>query len=761
MNRYHLLLIILIIQITSLGCKEKEKYNFPLILTSKVSDITPNGAIFQGEIVNLGDHNIMDYGFVWDTINKPTIENSYVKSFGFTTSSSKFSAEVNSAFIERKTYFVRAFVKDEHNTIYSREVAFISLGGKAPIIDGFLPETASWGDTIMFIGENFSTRTKDNIINFSDFTTTAEESSESEVIAIVPKNLDVVVVDLSVIVVGNKVTIPNKFRLLPPQITGFTPQSGTYKTIVEINGENFHPLYTKVKFDTVLASLVSVEKEKILAEVPKNVKPGDVVISVTALSQEVISLKKFNSLTPYIESFSPTSGTFGDEITISGQNFNPTPEYNTVGFGNTIAQVLESSKTELKVKVPNDYLSENGKTKISVEIGEVSNISKDDFELLLHSFSSFTPDYGSRGDQITLAGQNFNPDTQYNKVYFGDVEATIITASPTKLIVSPANGVLHGSQKITVEVAGRRVFSNNDFMIYEAWRKMTNFSLSARVFAFGFSIGGKGYMGGGYDDLRKLKNDLWEYDPNLNTWTRKEDLPLGFHWPYSNAKCVSFTTTTMAYVLFGKRLWRYDPSKDNWNEMSNFPGDASTEQSAFIIGNKAFIGTGRYDLGLSRLAEFWEYDELTNNWSLVEDYGGGKISSGVGFSLGGKGFVGLGGWVNKDLWEYDPVHNQWFYKLSFSENMFLTSSSRVSAVGMSCNGKGYILTGSGQNDIYEYNPLTNECIELINIPSFGRFGAAGFSINNKIYIGTGSTGLLSGTVFNDFWEFDPLKLKPE
>jgi Zn-dependent metalloprotease len=60
----------------------------------------------------------------------------------------------------------------------------------------------------------------------------------------------------------------------------------------------------------------------------------------------------FTAAKPIIYSYSPISGPINTEVTIIGQNFNATLDNNLVSFGATRAEVLSSSSTEIKVKVP-------------------------------------------------------------------------------------------------------------------------------------------------------------------------------------------------------------------------------------------------------------------------------------------------------------------------------------------------------------------------------------------------------------------------
>ncbi|MCX5849701.1 MAG: hypothetical protein NTW65_09645 [Deltaproteobacteria bacterium] len=53
------------------------------------------------------------------------------------------------------------------------------------------------------------------------------------------------------------------------------------------------------------------------------------------------------------------------------------------------------------------------------------------------------------------------------------------------------------------------------------WTQKADFGGTARGFAVGFSIGNKGYIGGGVSTA--WNNDFWEYDPANDTWTQKAD----------------------------------------------------------------------------------------------------------------------------------------------------------------------------------------------------------------------------------------------
>ena len=71
--------------------------------------------------------------------------------------------------------------------------------------------------------------------------------------------------------------------------------------------------------------------------------------------------------------------------------------------------------------------------------------------LLLSAFSfaqvpqinSFSPTFGVVGDQITITGNNFSTISSNNSVFFGSAKATVVSASPTQIVVEVPNSATH------------------------------------------------------------------------------------------------------------------------------------------------------------------------------------------------------------------------------------------------------------------------------------------------------------------------------
>ncbi|MEO5674894.1 MAG: T9SS type A sorting domain-containing protein [Chitinophagales bacterium] len=128
----------------------------------------------------------------------------------------------------------------------------------------------------------------------------------------------------------------------------------------------------------------------------------------------------------------------------------------------------------------------------------------------------------------------------------------------------------------------------------DTWTPKANFGGTDRLFAVGFSIGGKGYLGTGLDYYEGYKKDFWEYDPDINSWTQKADF--GGIARYS---AVGFSISNKGYLgtgFSGTLISTFGPSKDFWEYTPDFGVETSfinNGESALSVfpnpSNGAFI----------------------------------------------------------------------------------------------------------------------------------------------------------------------------
>jgi hypothetical protein len=81
---------------------------------------------------------------------------------------------------------------------------------------------------------------------------------------------------------------------------------------------------------------------------------------------------------------------------------------------------------------------------------------------LVPVITSFSPQAGSVGTNVTITGLNFSPAAGSNIVYFGGVRATVTAASPTNLVVTMPGGATFAP--ITVTANGLTAYADQPFV---------------------------------------------------------------------------------------------------------------------------------------------------------------------------------------------------------------------------------------------------------------------------------------------------------
>jgi N-acetylneuraminic acid mutarotase len=153
----------------------------------------------------------------------------------------------------------------------------------------------------------------------------------------------------------------------------------------------------------------------------------------------------------------------------------------------------------------------------------------------------------------------------------------------------------------------------------DTWTERMAFRGTARSSGVTFTVAGKGYFGTGFTDGGSAVTspryaDLWQYDPAIDRWTRKTDLPTA---PLNSA--VGFSMGGFGYVGSGNdfsgafaQFFRYDPGSDSWAAVATYPPGGANGMVAFVIGPVAYVGTGYLsNVGLlgSDTARFYRFEQ--------------------------------------------------------------------------------------------------------------------------------------------------------
>jgi large repetitive protein len=163
--------------------------------------------------------------------------------------------------------------------------------------------------------------------------------------------------------------------------------------------------------------------------------------------------------------FTPNSGVPATPVMIVGTGFTSPPTTNTVRFNGTVATVTGGSATTLSVTVP--AAATTGPIAVT-NSAQASATSVSAFMVGASQapvVTSFTPNIGSHGSTVTIAGQNFQIPAAADKANFGGVGGMVVTnaesPTPTSLQATLPPGMPSG--KVGVGTRYGSAKSDDDF----------------------------------------------------------------------------------------------------------------------------------------------------------------------------------------------------------------------------------------------------------------------------------------------------------
>lgn len=343
----------------------------------------------------------------------------------------------------------------------------------------------------------------------------------------------------------------------------------------------------------------------------------------------------------------------------------------------------------------------------------------------------------------------------------------------------------------------------------KTWTKKAPFPGKLRIGAVGFSIGTKGYIGGGrnfgkpdsvgtsifrlgnytvvnsapktwertdtnytYTNARgdSLLNDFWEYDPIADKWTQKADIP---GTKMGRAYGVGFAMDGKGYVGLGYDNGKIEKSLNSITETLIGPYVDSIKHTEIAPGpppvykiDTVFVQSKLREIdtiftdSLDYLQDFWQYDPGSNTWTQKANFPGQGRAFASSMVLTDKALVGLGlgdsvpSTLYDDFYAYDPSTNLWVRTPDFP------ASKRSGAASFSNEFLGYIVGGNDglpRKDFYEYNDISKTWDRLPDLPDSARSLAVYGSVGDLGFVGAGA-GLLES--YDNFftWPMDPRRV---
>ena len=174
-----------------------------------------------------------------------------------------------------------------------------------------------------------------------------------------------------------------------------------------------------------------------------------------------------------------------------------------------------------------------------------------------------------------------------------------------------------------VGLGGTQSVYFEDFYKYdpqtEEWSEVSSFPGLARWRAFAFVLDGKAYVGGGshYGESTKDYTDCWMYDPQTDGWSYvsnfPNDLVIGcFAFSLGGKGYVGEGAEDLYLANYGTKIWEFDPQSKGWSIATEMIGPRTGRIFSFCTTHegKAYIGGGSsYLLNLYFYDDFYSWDK--------------------------------------------------------------------------------------------------------------------------------------------------------
>ncbi|MBI5836475.1 MAG: IPT/TIG domain-containing protein [Candidatus Eisenbacteria bacterium] len=224
-----------------------------------------------------------------------------------------------------------------------------------------------------------------------------------------------------------------------PTVSSFSPGGGPVGTSVTIGGTNFVGA-TEVRFYLVAATSFTVNNAtQITATVPAGATTGPIRV-VNPVGTGTSADSFFVGSAPTVASFSPTSGTAGTSVTVTGTNFTSST---AVAFNGSSASFTVDNVTQITATVP------GGATTGPISVTNPAGTGTSAGGFFIGSapvVSSFAPTFGLPRASVTVTGANFTGATALS---FNGTSASFSVNTSTQITATVPGGATTGPISVT------------------------------------------------------------------------------------------------------------------------------------------------------------------------------------------------------------------------------------------------------------------------------------------------------------------------
>jgi hypothetical protein len=229
-----------------------------------------------------------------------------------------------------------------------------------------------------------------------------------------------------------------------PIIATVTPTAGVAGTQVTISGSGFGATQGsgRVLLGTAYGKVLSWADGQVVAIVAIGSSSGNAQILEGSLASNSLP---FSVITPKISSVTPTTGSAGTQVTISGSGFGTLQDNGQVWLGTVPAQVTSWSDAQVVATVAASALSGNAQV---LQGGVFSNSIRFTVTGTPPHIASITPNTGAAGTAVTIQGTGFGSSEGSGIASIGGSNASVNSWSDTQVSVTTGASTMSGVLKI-------------------------------------------------------------------------------------------------------------------------------------------------------------------------------------------------------------------------------------------------------------------------------------------------------------------------
>lgn len=497
------------------------------------------------------------------------------------------------------------------------------------------------------------------------------------------------------------------------------------------------------------------------------------------LYSEVKQFVSLGSILPEI--YEINNSLLMDTVTIKGKYFTRERNNIKVKFDQANAAIVTSNDSIIKAIVPSNIEKYDPVVKVGV-YGKV--VDYNDFSLLPPKINSLSSNSVSLGDTLTIYGDNFDFDSQRNRILISGKESQILNSTRNSISFIMPSGFSTSIHEITLFSQLQETTYSEKITIKKPVMEFVPASFQAyeviEITGDDFStVAAENLVYFGENKAEVLQasktklevrvpigpyennqpplrielldyNVLYEGDFKLNDiWLMKSRSP---HAHFERGT-TSFVHENRGYIFIKDdvnsrfNVQVLDPTTETWSVFQvPYPRTEIQQEYFSIMYNK---GSKKIFFYFSAEEDnFYEFSLSSKTFSKKENYPGVPRGIPAAFSIDDNVYLGLGRFMNYGYNDREPLSFFWSYNVHSDSWTQVASFPKIGDRSdlsvFVIDGNAYLGNGAsstGDDDFWKYSPATNEWIRLADFPG-ARTYTAFFDYGGKAYVyyGGGLTG---------------------